>query len=68
LKILFDERKIEIPFPQVVLTEFKNSPTPQPIVTLTKQEVKETIEQVTEQGKKVLKTKRTEASSTKQKN
>jgi small-conductance mechanosensitive channel len=67
LKILFDERKIEIPFPQVVLTETRLSPTQPPIVTLTKQEVKETIERVTEQGKKVLKTKRTETSSTKQK-
>lgn len=35
LKILFDERKIEIPFPQVVLTEYKNNPTPAPIVNLT---------------------------------
>jgi moderate conductance mechanosensitive channel len=68
LKILFDERKIEIPFPQVVVTEYKLSPTQQPIVSLTKQETAETIERVIEQGEKVKKTKRTEASSTKQKN
>jgi small conductance mechanosensitive channel len=36
LKILFDDRKIEIPFPQVVLTEYRLAPTTQPIVDLTK--------------------------------
>ncbi len=45
LKILFDDRKIEIPFPQVVLTESRLAPTTQPIVDLTKyQEEQEAIQ------------------------
>lgn len=42
LKILFDDRGIEIPFPQVVLTESRLSPTQRPIVELSvKQELAE---------------------------
>ncbi len=52
LKILFDERKIEIPFPQVVLTESRLAPTTSPIVDLTKyQEEQAQIERTTRKKK-----------------
>jgi moderate conductance mechanosensitive channel len=55
LKILFDERKIEIPFPQVVLTESKLSPTNQPIVDLTKYQEEQEAKRVKARGAKLRK-------------
>jgi small-conductance mechanosensitive channel len=55
LKILFDERKIEIPFPQVVLTEYKLSPTNQPIVDLTKYQEEQEAKRVKARGAKLRK-------------
>jgi moderate conductance mechanosensitive channel len=53
LKILFDERKIEIPFPQVVLTEYKNNPTPSPIVNLTAHQEQLEQQRVKARGQKL---------------
>jgi small conductance mechanosensitive channel len=53
LKILFDERKIEIPFPQVVVTEYKLSPTNQPIVDLTKYQEEQEAKRVKARGEKL---------------
>lgn len=58
LKILFDERKIEIPFPQVVLTEYKNNPTPPPIVNLTAHQEQLEQERVRKRGEKLKKEKK----------
>ncbi len=58
LKILFDERKIEIPFPQVVLTEYKNNPTPPPIVNLTAHQEQLEQERVKKRGEKLKKEKK----------
>jgi moderate conductance mechanosensitive channel len=53
LKILFDERKIEIPFPQVVLTEYKHNPTPAPIIDLTAHQEKLEAQRIQEQREKL---------------
>ena len=55
LKILFDERKVEIPFPQVVLTEYKLNPTNQPIVDLTKYQEEQAAKRLKARGAKVRK-------------
>jgi len=56
LKILFDERKIEIPFPQMVVTEYKLNPTPGPIIDLTAHQEKLEAERV-QKRRKVLEAK-----------
>ena len=53
LKILFDERKIEIPFPQVVLSEYKDNPTPAPITDLTAYQEKLEAERVKQRREKL---------------
>lgn len=58
LKILFDERKIEIPFPQVVLTEYKDNPTPSPIVNLSDHQEQLELERVKKRGEKLKKEKK----------
>ncbi len=55
LKILFDERKVEIPFPQVVLTEYKLNPTNQPIVDLTKYQEEQEAKRLKARGAKLRK-------------
>lgn len=53
LKILFDDRKIEIPFPQVVLSETRLAPTTQPIVDLTKYQKEQEAARVKARGQKM---------------
>jgi moderate conductance mechanosensitive channel len=62
LKILFDDRGIEIPFPQVVLTEYKLSPTGKPIVDLTKHQQEQEAIRVQKARKKAKATQQVDVS------